>query len=372
MYSKRSISGRVGAITAGLILLFSLNLAAQYNSEPKLPGWVLFQKGLSSYDKGDLDLALEFFTRSAGNGVLTPEAIYWIGKVYEEEGDLLLAEERYLEAMEDARFLYVPEDKWLIQYSLAGIYLNRKEYEHYEQLLLSIFDEEMIRNAEVVFREHAYVQMLKEKGLDKLLLLYRIRLSYSLEAAEQLGVYYARSTVWKSSLIKNLYAVLSGFSGGIEYLIEMDQGFSFPVNMEEAWERDDEFLISLYEEYATAIDPEFSYKRDLKTLEAMQILDDTLRAEKIIHSRNPSFAMTASLYTLRKMEKQSALSSLMKDGKLYRALFFLAQSLYHEGFPERADEVWTLVSLSGRESSWKTLSLKALSDPELQPASLIY
>ena len=58
----------------------------------------------------------------------------------------------------------------------------------------------MVRNEEVIRREHSYAQMLKESGMDKLLLLFRIRLSYSLEAAGQLGIFYARSEAWKSSL----------------------------------------------------------------------------------------------------------------------------------------------------------------------------
>ena len=91
MFSKRSFSGRVGALTAGLILLIIVNLSAQTVADSDLPGWVLYEKGIFSYNQGDPDRALEYFDLSAKSGVLTPEAIYRIGQIYEEEGDYLLA-----------------------------------------------------------------------------------------------------------------------------------------------------------------------------------------------------------------------------------------------------------------------------------------
>ena len=370
--AKRSFSGRVGALAAGLILFFTPVLSSQTVSDAELPGWVLYEKGLASYRQGDPDRALEYFNLSAKSGDLRPEAIYRIGRIYEEEGDYLLAEERYKEALEDARFLYVPDDRWQIEYSLAGIYLNRGDLDRYEQLLLSIFDQEMTRNEEVIRREHSYVQMLKESGMDKLLLLFRTRLSYSLEAAGQLGVYYARSEAWKSSLIKNLYTVLSYFSGGLDLILEKDPDFAFPVDMEEAWEADTEFLISLCEEFAVSIDPSFQFSRNPSSLKPDNLQNDIVKAEKLIRSRFPFFSLSPSLYALRKMESEQGLEFYLEDERFYGALFYLAQSLYQEGFHQRALEVWKLLSLSGRDSSWKTLSVKALADPEISPPSLIY
>ena len=372
MFSKKSFSGRVASITAGVILLVTAFLGAQSAESSDLPGWVLYEEGLSLYDQGKLDQALEYFSLSAGAGDLTPEAAYHIGRIYEEEGDYLLAEKQYEKALEDSRFLYIPEQKWQIRYSLAEVYLNRKEFDRYEQLLLSVFDEEMIRDEETIRREHAYVQMLKESGMDKFLLLFRMKLTYSLEAASQLGVFYSREGAWKSSLIKNLYTVLSFYSGGIDYLIERYPGFSFPVDRDELWENDPEFLAGLYEEYAEKADPDFLYTRDLESLELLHPLDDTVKAELIIRTREPGFVLTSSLYTLRKMEDQPGLKSFLDDERFYRALFYLGLSLYRSGFFERAEEVWKLAAFSSYETPWKILSRKALAEPGFSPSSLIY
>ena len=64
---------------------------------------------------------------------------------------------------------------------------------------------------EIIRREHSYVQMLKSDGMDKLLLLYRLKLSSAFEASVRLGHFYNARELWKSSLIKNLYNVLTVF-----------------------------------------------------------------------------------------------------------------------------------------------------------------
>ena len=89
--------------------MFPFTARPKTGTNSRLPGWVLYEKGLSLYEKGELGLALEYLNLSAKEGVLTPEAIYGIGRIYEEEGDYLLAEMRYKEALEDARFSMYPK-----------------------------------------------------------------------------------------------------------------------------------------------------------------------------------------------------------------------------------------------------------------------
>ena len=116
--------------------------------------------------------------------------------------------------------------------------------------------------------------------------------------------------------------------------------------MEEAWEKDTEFLISLGEELTASIDPAFHFSRDRSTLVADDLEEDIKKAERLILSRYPYFSLTPSLYALRKMEKEQGLGLYLEDGRLYGALFYLAHSLYHEGFNRQADEVWKLVCFS--------------------------
>ncbi len=310
------------------------------------------------------------FNLSAGDGVLTPEAKYWIGKVYQAEGDYLLAEQRYEEALEDARFLYVPGTRWDIYYSLSEIYLNRREFDRYEQTLLSVFDNEMQRNSDIIRREHSYVQVLKTDGLDKLLLLYRLKLSYSLEAASRLGRLYNSSELWKSSLIKNLYVMLTVFSAGIEELITIYPDFSFPVTMDEVWESDPEFLMDTYEDYCLRAGEEFHFSRDLRTFEALDLEGDRQRAESIIKKRFDSFSITPSTYTLLKIE--SGDRGFLEMDSLYSSLFFLGEALYREGSSDSALQMWSLLGMSSIDTNWKKLAFGKISDPEMETPFLKY
>jgi len=368
LFCKKSISGRIRAVTAGLLLLITASVSAQ--SSESLPGWILFEKGKYLYEQGDLSSALEMINLSAGDGVLTPEAIYWVGKIYQAEGDYLLASRRYEEALEDARFLYIPETKWDIYYSLSEIYLNEKDFDSYEQILLTIFDDEMKRNTEIIRREHSYVQVLKTEGLDKLLLLYRLKLTYSLEASSRLGRFYNSEELWKSALIKNLYPLLTVFTAGIESLISKYPDFSFPVDMDEAWEADKEFLISSYEDFCSESGVDFQFTRDFKSLEPISIEDDIKKAETIIKNRYPHFSMTPSAYTLLKIEYHN--HSFLDMDALYSSMYFLAEALYREGFGESADKLWAILDMSRNQSSWKKLAESKLDNPEMETPYLKY
>ena len=310
------------------------------------------------------------FNLSAGSGVLTPEAKYWIGRVYQAEGDYLLAEQRYEEALADARFLYVPDTRWEIDYSLSDIYLNRRDFDRYEEILLSVFDSEMKRNTDIIRREHSYVQVLKTEGLDKLLLLYRLKLGYSMEAAARLGALYNSLELWKSSLVKNLYVLLTVYTAGIEGLISSSPDFSFPVTMDEAWGWDSEFLMDRYEEFCRASGEDFQFTRDLETLEPVDIEGDRIRAESIIKKRFPSFSMTPSSYTLLKIESRN--QGYLNMDALYRSMFFLGEALYREGSSETAFEMWSMLSMSLNDTSWKMLAAGKISNPEMETPFLKY
>jgi len=324
------------------------------------------------YEQGRLSDALELITLSAGNGVLTPEATYWIGRIYEGEGDYLLARKRYEEAMADAKYLYVPAEKWKIYYSLADLSLNENNPDEYEQILLSIFDEEMKRNSEIIRREHSYIQVLKSEGMDKLLLLYRLKLTYSLEATVRLGRFYNNREMWKSSLIKNMYPLLTLYSGGIESLISRYPDFSFPVDMEEAWENDEEFLMDQYEAFCRMSRSDFVFSRDLQTLKAVNAAEERGAAEEIIMSAFPYFHMTPSAYVLLKMETLEGESSYLNLEDLYSSLYFMGEALYQEGSTERAIEVWSLLNMSRSGSSWQKLAFEKLKNPDLKTPFLKY
>ncbi|MDC7223625.1 MAG: hypothetical protein PQJ60_07765, partial [Spirochaetales bacterium] len=172
MSGKRSVYGRTVQIALILLLLLggAFSLAAEELSEKEknMPVWVLMEKGKASFREGDFATALTYFTYSRNKGAVLPEAEYWMGRVYEEEGELPLAILQYEKSLDQARYLYIPEEKTEIVYRLAGAYLKGQEPEKYEYRLQRLIDDEVDRSREVVEREHLYTSTLKEKGLDEL------------------------------------------------------------------------------------------------------------------------------------------------------------------------------------------------------------
>ncbi len=357
MFCERSVFRRTGIFT---ILLLRTFLA--YGQGGNLPGWVLYERGRAFYEEGDLARALEYISLSAPSREdLTPEAIYWIGRIYEAEGDYLLAKKRYEEALGLVQYLYIPAQKWAIYYSLARLAYHGGDRIEYEQYLLSIFDSEVKRDFTTVRREYAYIQTLKTEGLDRLLLLYRYRLTYSLEATLWLGRHYSVEAFWKSSLLHNLYGVLALFTEGVEYLIQENPDFSFPVDMDKAWEEDTDFLINFYEKMVNSEGEGFSFTRDLENFEPLQLEEDRREAEAFISRSFPYFSLTPASYTLLKLEALAR--PPMELGVLYESLFFTAEALYQEGFTDRALEVWKVLGMSRRDSSWRSLALAKLANP---------
>ena len=142
--------------------------------------------------------------------------------------------------------------------------------------------------------------------------------------------------------------------------------------MEEAWEQDPEFLISFYERMCGEWGEEFSFSRNLQTLEPDRIAEDLSAAENLIRKDSPGFRMTPSLYTLLKMEDHLLRGGVLELEALYASLFFLAEALYQEGNPERAEELWSLLMLSSFPSSWKTLATGKIGNPDLKTPFLKY
>ncbi len=366
MFCKTGIGRRMGKIAVSAVFLIFLSgfyLGAQEDRE--LPGWVLHEKARIFYDEGNLSKALEYFSLSGRGGALTPEALYGTGLAYQAEGDYLLAEERFKEALKEARFFYVPDEKWNIYYSLAEIYRNTRQWDLYEQTLLQVFDNEVKRNTEIIRQEHQYVQILKADGLDKLLLLYRLKLSYALKASERLGWFYNRQHYWKSSLVKNLYPVFTLFSRGMELLLLENPSFSFPRSMDEAWKDESGFLISLYESYCKDLGFSFRFSRNLQTLMPDNLVKDRAQAEALIRERMPGFKMSPASFVLSRLEALEALS--FEDFlSLYEGLFFLGEALYQEGNTDRALDLWQLLLQSRRDSDWKKLAAVKMQNPDFK------
>jgi tetratricopeptide (TPR) repeat protein len=373
---KRSIFRRTAK--AALIFFFLLSgfqslVADELSDEEKtLPVWVLMEKGKASFRQGDFASALTYFTFSRNKGAVLPEGEYWIGRVYDEEGELSLAILQYEKALELSRYLYVTDEKTDIVYRLAEAYLKSEKPEKYEYQLKRLIDDEVDRSVEVVEREHLYVSTLKEKGLDELLYLYRLDYNQSLRAFRELGIYYFKQGEYRSAVLYNLYAVMTFYSLGIEQLIREDPEFQFPRNREKLLEYDPLRYYDDIEKELRLVNSDFSFIREEGSRVLVNSDVQVQQALEELHEQGIPYYYSGIGYALDLFRESRALNSFMEENNIYQSLYYLACALYGEGFENRAREIWSVLDKDKKGGGWSRLATDQLKSPHIDKNTVLF
>ena len=377
MPGKRSIHGRAAKTALTLLLYLLPAFSALYaeelsGEEMDMPVWVLMEKGKASYRQGDFASALTYFTYSRNKGAVLPEGEYWIGRVYEEEGELPLAILQYEKALEQARYLYVAGDKTEIVYRLAEAYIKSEQPGKYEYRLQQLIDEEVQRSRTVVEREHLYVSTLKEKGLDELLYLYRLDYNQSLRAFRELGAYYYKKGEYRSGVLYNLYAVMTFYSLGIQQLIREDPEFQFPRNREKLLEYDPLSYYDDIENELRRVDSSFSFIREEGSRRLVNENAQVHDALRRLEEENIPYHYSGIGYALNLFKKSRALLPFMEENNIYQSLYYLACSLYGEGFEERAREIWSDLRKDPQGKGWSRRAEAQLASPHIDKNPVLF
>lgn len=194
------------------------------------PAWLIHEKGKQLFDSGDYGEALFYFRAALAKHGVYPEVEYWIGRVFEAEGEYVLAERQYLTAIENGRYLEVPNEILTIRYRLADIYLTTRNFAGYREQLVKIInheDAERKKNSIIELPPSLLARSLVENGQNKLLELYRLPDYGGTEAYYRLGIYEYRTGFNEAALEKLTYAVVISFTIVIEYLIDRDPEYRF-------------------------------------------------------------------------------------------------------------------------------------------------
>ncbi len=125
-----------------------------------------------------------------------PECDYLIGKVYELEGELTQSRRFYQAAWEAREFLYIPDMRFEIIYSLAQISGLLKQYDDQEKYLLLILTEDPVYGTTNVESPtlRAMIHTIKnEQTVEKFFSLYRHHNDIALRAYIELTDIYLRA-----------------------------------------------------------------------------------------------------------------------------------------------------------------------------------
>lgn len=296
------------------------------------PSWILLERGKSAYREHQLNASLDFFMQALDSTDEYPEAEYWLGKVYEAGGQRDLAEQQYRKALLNSLYLRVPEERFLIMYSLANILLSSdaSDQDEAEVLLLEILNSERVVDVAFIEREHRYINTLINRGLDDLLFLYRDELHQSLKAMRILGEYSWRKGRYRSALLYSTRTVLSLLSTAAEQYRAYDSAWRFDIDRIKDAESPD---------------------RDIRYPLPVDGVEDLL--EKINNH-------------------QSHLIDWLFEMGFWRQIYLLSLSLYAEGYAETAEDLWRFLAAQtdSRVALWVNLATAQLEQPFLSENSL--
>jgi len=267
------------------------------------PLWLLTERGKQAYALGEYGLASRVFREIINRETVSPDAHMWLGFIFEQEGEYVLAEKQYIKALEEKNQLYIIEDEFTILYKLAGIYEKTDQYGKYEQILTSIIEKD--ENYRDGFKlQYAMVDVLKQRGADKLFELYRYDENKYNRARTSLGIFYYRTGRYAEAENNLIFPVMSAATTGFDYLYEKTADYNFESIM--------------------------------------------------THIEN--------------MNDRPELKDFLEMNDFFESLYYLGASLYADGFEEVARELWILVYYTDdRDSNWRNRAGRQLEQPFIEP-----
>lgn len=268
------------------------------------PSWLLLELGKNAFRAKDFGQALDYFRASVAKGGVTPEAEMWIGRVFEEEGELDLAENQYQRALSNSSQFEIPGEATSILYDLARIYFNTNQYGKYEVILNRIVSKDtQFSDPKETFTRQAMARVLKNNGLDRLLVLYRITDKASLQAHSDLGELDYRTGRYSDAILNLTFSTITVLTVAVDAF--------------------------------KARDPEFD------------------------------FSTVGNLLTMA--EKDKRVGQYLTSTNLFRDLYYLAAALYADGSTERAKSVWNVVTKWAPQDKWFRRSVAQLKKPYIEP-----
>ncbi len=205
-------------------------ISGQEMGTAELPAWVLYEKGNTAFDNKNIGRALSFYRQAMNADRFFPEAEAGMARVFQATGEYELAITYYNRALENERSLYILEEKYEILYRLSEIYSLLEQWKDYEDTLLRITADEAVFSSEENryknLRE-AMFRILKEEGINQLLVLYRIEDLFPYRAHTELGDFYLHTGRNKHAKDHLTFAIVSLISKAMEAVRKFEIDYSF-------------------------------------------------------------------------------------------------------------------------------------------------
>ena len=217
-----------------LLIPLSLVSANVLHASDDTPAWILFQRGMHLYTQRSYGEAFRLFrvvtTRSEH-----PEAEYWIGRIFENEGQSTLALRQFERALEIAYKADSDEFHVAVLLSIADIYKKQERFDLYEATLSRIINDVKI-DARASTRTPSRIDMdyervlsdrLLDLGLDRVIYFFRYELDALITPYGDLGVHYFKSEKDRDAIRKLISSVTIILSRLIDVHREYNPHFEY-------------------------------------------------------------------------------------------------------------------------------------------------
>lgn len=248
----------------------------------------------------ELGDSLADLQKAAAALAMYPEAEFWMGRVFEAEGELRLAEIQYSRAWDMREAYEVADDRFTPLYALADLYRTRGDFLRMEEQYLQILRQDTtVSDPKNEYLRNAMLNTLTRDGFDKFMSLYRTETDFSVRALDALGSFWYENG-------RQAKAVL--------YL-------GLAVN---------------------------------------RVLTKAIDA---VRSEEPSYAYAALPELLARIAGRRDLEEYARNAELYRLLFTLADALYANGARTPARDLWRVLAAAPGAGIWGAKSEGQLRSP---------
>ena len=255
----------------------------------------------------ELGDSLSVLQKAVASLAMYPEAEFWIGRVFQAEGELRLAEIQYSRAWDMREAYEISDDRFTPLYALADLYRTRGDFLRMEEQYLTIVRYDPIASdSRNEYLRNAMLNTLTRDGFDKFMSLYRTQGDFAVPAFDALGSFWYESGRQGKAV---LYLGL-----GVNRILA-------------------------------------------KIIEA-------------VRSGEPSYVYSRLAELLGRISADMELEEFARNAELYRLLFTLSDALYANGARGPARDLWQTLASAPGAGTWGTRAASQLRSPVVKVPAL--
>ena len=340
----------------------SINLGAQVDNaadqlspvvaEQRKPDWLLLEEGRNLYKEGVYDEALRKFLLVRRSVAYSPEADYFIGRIFHTDNNLDLAIFQIKKALDQKDFLYDPDYIYPFYLSLANMYYHQKDYNQYEANLLKAISLELPTDPDMLRKGRQIRKMLQEQGIDEVIYYYDDSYSHIVPALNELALFYYSSAYYNDALRWGLYSVISTLAQGIAYLKEQQYITRIPQRAEDLYSSAPEYVIDKLSADMTNAGLDYPIQWNLQDLSLANPSEQLPKIIARIREVDPLYRFSLLGYYLNILEQYPQTQRLLNENELYRQLYFLATSLSIQGYMDSANDILNVLNYLPQTGEW--------------------